>query len=89
MFEISSLCDIRRCSYQNDNYLTTMVPVEGSSGLLYPNHYKRFTLEMFTFVDHTLSPQKDRGSPVNRNATGKVGGGSPFTKALLGHHGHD
>ncbi|KAK6302951.1 hypothetical protein J4Q44_G00273060 [Coregonus suidteri] len=51
---------IEECSYQNDNYLTTMVPVEGSSGLLYPNHYKRFTLEMFTFVDHTLSPQKDR-----------------------------
>uniref|UniRef100_A0A673Z2A9 Zona pellucida sperm-binding protein 4 n=1 Tax=Salmo trutta TaxID=8032 RepID=A0A673Z2A9_SALTR len=51
---------IEDCSYPNDNYLTTMVPVERSSGLLYPNHYKRFTLEMFTFADHTLSPQKDR-----------------------------
>ncbi|KAM9428820.1 zona pellucida sperm-binding protein 4-like [Salvelinus alpinus] len=51
---------IEDCSYPNDNYLTTMVPVERSSGLLYPNHYKRFTLEMFTFVDHTLSPQKER-----------------------------
>uniref|UniRef100_A0A8C7VNF6 Zona pellucida sperm-binding protein 4 n=1 Tax=Oncorhynchus mykiss TaxID=8022 RepID=A0A8C7VNF6_ONCMY len=51
---------IEDCSYPNDNYLTTMVPVEHSSGLLYPNHYKRFTLEMFTFVDHTLSPQKER-----------------------------
>ncbi|XP_042164274.1 zona pellucida sperm-binding protein 4-like [Oncorhynchus tshawytscha] len=51
---------IEDCSYPNDNYLTTMVPVERSSGLLYPNHYKRFTLEMFTFVDHTRSPQKER-----------------------------
>ena len=48
-----------RCSYQNDKYQTTMVPVELSSGLLYPSHYKRFILKMFTFVDHTLAPRKD------------------------------
>uniref|UniRef100_A0A4W5RK33 Zona pellucida sperm-binding protein 4 n=1 Tax=Hucho hucho TaxID=62062 RepID=A0A4W5RK33_9TELE len=50
---------IEKCSYQNDQYQTTMVPVELSSGLLYPSHYKRFILKMFTFVDHTLAPRKD------------------------------
>uniref|UniRef100_A0A8C7VWE5 Zona pellucida sperm-binding protein 4 n=1 Tax=Oncorhynchus mykiss TaxID=8022 RepID=A0A8C7VWE5_ONCMY len=50
---------IEKCSYQNDKYQTTMVPVELSSGLLYPSHYKRFILKMFTFVDHTLAPRKD------------------------------
>ncbi|KAL0966438.1 hypothetical protein UPYG_G00295320 [Umbra pygmaea] len=51
---------VKECSYPNDKYLTTMVPVEHSSGLLYPTHYKRFILEMFTFVDQDLAPQKDR-----------------------------
>ncbi|XP_070988687.1 zona pellucida sperm-binding protein 4-like [Oncorhynchus clarkii lewisi] len=50
---------IEKCSYQNYKYQTTMVPVELSSGLLYPSHYKRFILKMFTFVDHTLAPRKD------------------------------
>ncbi|XP_013996487.2 zona pellucida sperm-binding protein 4 [Salmo salar] len=50
---------IEKCSYQNDKYQTTMVPVDLSSGLLYPSHYKRFILKMFTFVDHTLAPRKD------------------------------
>ncbi|KAL0966439.1 hypothetical protein UPYG_G00295330 [Umbra pygmaea] len=50
---------VKECSYPNDKYLTTMVPVEHSSGLLYPTHYKRFVLLMFTFVDHTLDPKKD------------------------------
>uniref|UniRef100_A0A8C8FC06 Zona pellucida sperm-binding protein 4 n=1 Tax=Oncorhynchus tshawytscha TaxID=74940 RepID=A0A8C8FC06_ONCTS len=50
---------IEKCSYHNDKYQTTMVPVELSSGLLYPSHYKRFILKMFTFVDHTLAPRKD------------------------------
>ncbi|XP_026086018.1 zona pellucida sperm-binding protein 4-like [Carassius auratus] len=39
------------CPYQDDRYLTTMVPVTGSSGLQFPNHYKRFVVKMFTFVD--------------------------------------
>uniref|UniRef100_A0A6Q2Y0I1 Zona pellucida sperm-binding protein 4 n=1 Tax=Esox lucius TaxID=8010 RepID=A0A6Q2Y0I1_ESOLU len=50
---------IEECPYPVDRYLTTMIPVEPSSGLLYPTHHKRFILEMFTFVDHTLAPQKD------------------------------
>ncbi|KAJ8254783.1 hypothetical protein GJAV_G00197300 [Gymnothorax javanicus] len=42
------------CPYKDDNYLTTLVPVNGSSGLPYPTHYERFIVHMFTFVhaDH-------------------------------------
>uniref|UniRef100_A0A671T3A7 Zona pellucida glycoprotein 2, tandem duplicate 6 n=1 Tax=Sinocyclocheilus anshuiensis TaxID=1608454 RepID=A0A671T3A7_9TELE len=40
-----------QCPYQDDRYLTTLVPVTGSSGLLFPTHYKRFVVKMFTFVD--------------------------------------
>ncbi|XP_026107651.1 zona pellucida sperm-binding protein 4-like [Carassius auratus] len=39
------------CPYQDDRYLTTLVPVTGSSGLQFPTHYKRFVVQMFTFVD--------------------------------------
>nr|AEI99619.1 zona pellucida glycoprotein 2.4 [Gobiocypris rarus] len=38
------------CPYQDDRYLTTLVPVAGSSGLQFPTHYKRFVVKMFTFV---------------------------------------
>nr|CCK73159.1 zona pellucida sperm-binding protein [Dicentrarchus labrax] len=48
------------CSYHDDRYLTTVVPVDGSSGLHYPTHYKRFVIKMFTFVDqNTFTPQKE------------------------------
>uniref|UniRef100_A0AAR2LHF7 Zona pellucida sperm-binding protein 4 n=1 Tax=Pygocentrus nattereri TaxID=42514 RepID=A0AAR2LHF7_PYGNA len=40
------------CPYQHDSYLTTPIPVDGSSGLQFPSHYKRFVLKMFAFVDH-------------------------------------
>lgn len=40
--------------------MTTVVPVDGSSGLHYPTHYKRFIIKMFTFVDqNTFAVQKD------------------------------
>ncbi|KAI1883821.1 hypothetical protein AGOR_G00235950 [Albula goreensis] len=48
------------CPYYDDRYMTTLVPVDGSSGLLYPTHYKRFIVSMFTFVDSTsLVPLRD------------------------------
>ncbi|KAL7387510.1 hypothetical protein ABVT39_024575 [Epinephelus coioides] len=48
------------CPYDDDRYVTTVVPVDGSSGLQYPTHYKRFIVKMFTFVDpNTFSTQKD------------------------------
>nr|ALI16890.1 zona pellucida protein B [Thunnus orientalis] len=48
------------CPYNDDRYLTTVVPVDGSSGLHYPMHHKRFIIKMFTFVDqNTFTPQKD------------------------------
>ncbi|XP_048860856.1 zona pellucida sperm-binding protein 4-like isoform X2 [Brienomyrus brachyistius] len=39
------------CPYQGDKYQTTLVPVDASSGLPFPTHYKRFIVKMFTFVD--------------------------------------
>ncbi|XP_029930442.1 zona pellucida sperm-binding protein 4-like [Myripristis murdjan] len=48
------------CPYQDDRYLTRVIPVDGSSGLPYPMHYKRFVVKMFTFVhQETFAPQKD------------------------------
>ncbi|XP_035656093.1 zona pellucida sperm-binding protein 4-like [Oncorhynchus keta] len=46
------------CPSQDDRYLTSVIPV---SGVVFPTHYKRFVVKMFTFVDaHTLAPLKDR-----------------------------
>ncbi|XP_056100957.1 zona pellucida sperm-binding protein 4-like [Rhinichthys klamathensis goyatoka] len=48
------------CPYQDDRYLTTLVPVAGSSGLRFPTHYKRFVVKMFTFVDPaSLAPLQE------------------------------
>ncbi|XP_039539758.1 zona pellucida sperm-binding protein 4-like isoform X2 [Pimephales promelas] len=48
------------CPYQDDRYLTTLVPVTGSSGLQVPTHYKRFVVKMFTFVDPaSLAPLQE------------------------------
>ncbi|XP_064184948.1 zona pellucida sperm-binding protein 4-like [Anguilla rostrata] len=42
---------VNGCPYKDDNHMTTLVPVHGSSGLPNPTHYKRFIVHMFTFVD--------------------------------------
>ncbi|KAI9544726.1 hypothetical protein NQZ68_001604 [Dissostichus eleginoides] len=48
------------CPYFDDRYLTTVVPVDGSSGLPYPTHHKRFIVQMFTFVNqNNISTHKD------------------------------
>lgn len=39
------------CPNQSDKYITTLVPVNASSELPFPTHYKRFVVQMFTFVD--------------------------------------
>lgn len=50
-----------RCPYHDDKFLTTVVRVDGSSGLQYPTHHKRFVIKMFTFVDpNDFFPQQDR-----------------------------
>ncbi|XP_070686643.1 zona pellucida sperm-binding protein 4-like [Pempheris klunzingeri] len=38
------------CPYRDDRYLTQLVSVDASSGLLYPTHHRRFVFKMFTFV---------------------------------------
>ncbi|XP_049337831.1 zona pellucida sperm-binding protein 4-like [Astyanax mexicanus] len=50
---------VNGCPNKDDRYLTTLVPVDGSSGLQYPSHYKRFVLKMFTFVDRSMNPLKE------------------------------
>ncbi|KAM6919056.1 zona pellucida sperm-binding protein 4-like [Xenentodon cancila] len=48
------------CPYHDDRYLTTLVPVDASSDLEYPTHYKRFISKMFTFVTPgAFTPQKE------------------------------
>ncbi|XP_039608303.1 zona pellucida sperm-binding protein 4-like isoform X1 [Polypterus senegalus] len=42
---------VNGCPYAGDNYLTSLVTVDGTSGVAYPSHYKRFVFEMFAFVD--------------------------------------
>ncbi|XP_033904228.3 zona pellucida sperm-binding protein 4-like [Acipenser ruthenus] len=43
------------CPYKEDyNYLTSLIPVNASSGLVNPTHYKRFQLKMFAFVNVLL-----------------------------------
>ncbi|XP_066578628.1 zona pellucida sperm-binding protein 4 [Amia ocellicauda] len=42
---------VNRCPYKDDPYQTSLIPVGGSSRLLYPTHYERFVVQMFTFVD--------------------------------------
>lgn len=34
------------CPYQDDRYLAILIPVDGSSNLQFPTHYKRFTLNV-------------------------------------------
>ncbi|XP_051997177.1 zona pellucida sperm-binding protein 4-like [Xyrauchen texanus] len=43
---------VNGCTYKDDHYLTTMLPV-GESGLQYPSHYRRFVMKMFTFVNQS------------------------------------
>ncbi|XP_073328053.1 zona pellucida sperm-binding protein 4-like [Pagrus major] len=38
------------CPYRDDRYLTQLIPVGASSGLLYPTHHRRYVFKMFTFV---------------------------------------
>ncbi|XP_035858663.1 zona pellucida sperm-binding protein 4-like [Sander lucioperca] len=38
------------CLYRDDNYMTALIPVDASSGLQFPSHYRRFVFKMFTFV---------------------------------------
>ncbi|XP_051783466.1 zona pellucida sperm-binding protein 4-like isoform X2 [Erpetoichthys calabaricus] len=42
---------VNGCPYTGDNYLTSLVAVDSTSGVAYPSHYKRFVFEMFAFVD--------------------------------------
>ncbi|XP_039608290.1 zona pellucida sperm-binding protein 4-like isoform X1 [Polypterus senegalus] len=42
---------VNGCPNTGDNYLTSLVTVDSTSGLSYPSHYKRFVFEMFAFVD--------------------------------------
>lgn len=54
------LLSCSRCPYNDDHYLTKVVPVDASSGLQHPNHYKRFSFKMFAFVDkNSMNIQRD------------------------------
>ncbi|XP_069618387.1 zona pellucida sperm-binding protein 4-like [Ranitomeya imitator] len=43
---------LNRCPFDGDNYISQSVPVGGpTQSLPFPNHYKRFVVKTFTFVD--------------------------------------
>ncbi|KAK5876100.1 hypothetical protein CesoFtcFv8_027102 [Champsocephalus esox] len=54
------------CPYRDDRYLTALVSVDASSGLMYPTHHRRFVFKMFTFVSggdvkqHALIPLHEK-----------------------------
>ncbi|XP_044213651.1 zona pellucida sperm-binding protein 4-like [Thunnus albacares] len=49
------------CPYRDDRYLSSLVPVDASSGLDFPSHYRRFLFKMFTFVDPgSLTPMREQ-----------------------------
>ncbi|KAM9469399.1 zona pellucida sperm-binding protein 4-like [Clarias gariepinus] len=47
------------CPYTDDHYLTKLIPVNGTSGLAYPTHYRRFVLKMFAFVNPDMTPVQE------------------------------
>uniref|UniRef100_A0A3B4BGA2 Zona pellucida sperm-binding protein 4 n=1 Tax=Periophthalmus magnuspinnatus TaxID=409849 RepID=A0A3B4BGA2_9GOBI len=48
---------INGCPYNDDRYISTIVPIGPFAELDYPSHYRRFFFKMFTFVDTgSLSP---------------------------------
>ncbi|TNN55333.1 Zona pellucida sperm-binding protein 4 [Liparis tanakae] len=49
------------CPCRADNYLSSLVPVDASSGLALPSHFRRFYFKMFTFVDPmSFQPMKEQ-----------------------------
>ncbi|XP_056243136.1 zona pellucida sperm-binding protein 4-like [Seriola aureovittata] len=49
------------CPNRDDRYLSSLVPVDQSSGLAYPSHYRRFIFKMFTFLEgRSLVPLKEQ-----------------------------
>ncbi|XP_030281925.1 zona pellucida sperm-binding protein 1-like [Sparus aurata] len=48
------------CPYRDDRYLSQLVPVDASSGLEFPGHFRRFIFKMFTFVDNSMEPLREQ-----------------------------
>uniref|UniRef100_A0A8C6PS85 Zona pellucida sperm-binding protein 4 n=1 Tax=Nothobranchius furzeri TaxID=105023 RepID=A0A8C6PS85_NOTFU len=46
---------INGCPNSDDRYISSLVPVDASSGLQYPTHYRRFVFKMLTFIDHSTT----------------------------------
>ncbi|KAM3598584.1 uncharacterized protein V6R79_020048 [Siganus canaliculatus] len=49
------------CPFRDDQYQTQLIPVNASSGLSYPTHYKRFVFKMFTFVSASSPSDPGKG----------------------------
>uniref|UniRef100_A0A671XP56 Zona pellucida sperm-binding protein 1-like n=1 Tax=Sparus aurata TaxID=8175 RepID=A0A671XP56_SPAAU len=48
------------CPNRDDRYLSQLVPVDASSGLEFPGHFRRFIFKMFTFVDNSKEPLREQ-----------------------------
>ncbi|KAG2459725.1 ZP4 protein, partial [Polypterus senegalus] len=60
---------VNGCPYAGDNYLTSLVTVDSTSGVAYPSHYKRFVFEMFAFVDPVARQALAEKAPKVGDAT--------------------
>ncbi|KAG2466051.1 ZP4 protein, partial [Polypterus senegalus] len=72
---------VNGCPYAGDNYLTSLVTVDSTSGVAYPSHYKRFVFEMFAFVDPVARqalaekcPEKQHGNKKTSRTNTEIEG---------------
>lgn len=56
---LNTFYNFHSCPNIDDRYLTTLVPVDPSSGLPFPTHYRRFIFKMFTFVGNGPTSPSD------------------------------
>ncbi|CAN9499219.1 unnamed protein product [Ophioblennius macclurei] len=69
------------CPYVDDRYQTTVIPVDSSSGLDFPSHYRRFVFKMFTFV----SLGSGAPSPVKKADAAYPDGVTPLRENIYIH----
>ncbi|XP_077341156.1 zona pellucida sperm-binding protein 4-like [Lithobates pipiens] len=42
---------VNGCPFTGDNYISELMPIDGTSTILFPTHYSRFSLKTFLFID--------------------------------------
>ncbi|XP_040196098.1 zona pellucida sperm-binding protein 4-like isoform X2 [Rana temporaria] len=58
LYEIQWPILVNGCPFPGDNYISELMPIDGTSTIMFPTHYSRFSLKTFIFVD------KNTGQPL-------------------------